>query len=100
MKFHVIRRRCLAIVLSLLVTLHCLQAPHASAASSSTTTIIILTKYSASLSVGEEFYLGAVVSTAKLPTFKSSDSKVASVSTYGRVTAKQAGSCRITARSL
>jgi uncharacterized protein YjdB len=68
-------------------------------AADSTLTVIILSQYTASLSVGQEFYLVALVSTAKQPSFKSSDSKVASVSTYGRVTAKQAGTCRITAKS-
>jgi uncharacterized protein YjdB len=98
MKVHFSGRRCFAIVLSLLLFFHVVLSSPVSAADS-TLTVIILTRYSASLSVGEEFYLGAVVSTAKLPSFKSSDSKVASVSTYGRVCAKQPGTCRITAKS-
>lgn len=65
----------------------------------STNTLIILSQYSATLKIGQEFYLGAFVSTGRQPSFKSSNSRVASVSTYGLVTAKQAGSCRITAKS-
>jgi uncharacterized protein YjdB len=98
MKYHFFGRRFFAFVLSLLIIFH-FDSYSRVCAADSTLTVIILTQYSASLSVGEEFYLGAFVSTAKQPTFKSSDSKVASVSTYGRVTAKQAGSCRITVKS-
>lgn len=71
----------------------------ASAATSSLPTIVVLSQYSAAMNIGEEFYLVAVASTGKLPTYKSSSSRIASVNTYGRVTAKQAGTCRITAKS-
>lgn len=62
-------------------------------------TLIVLTQYSASVSVGQEFYLGAFVASGTLPSFKSSSSKIASVDSYGRVTAKQPGNCRITAKA-
>lgn len=58
---------------------------------------VILSHYNIQLAIGDEFYLVALTSTGKKPTFKSSDSKVASVNTYGRITAKKAGVCRITA---
>ncbi len=97
MKYRSFYRRLFAFFVSVLFLSAPMQSVHALAASRNT--LVILSQYTASLKIGEEFYLGAFVSTAKKPTFKSSNSRVASVSTYGRVTAKQAGSCRITARS-
>ncbi|MCR5784376.1 MAG: Ig-like domain-containing protein [Eubacterium sp.] len=69
-----------------------------SAKSSSSFSIIVLSTYNKSMSIGDEFYLIAVSTTGKIPTFKSSDSSVASVNTYGLVTAKKKGSCKITAK--
>lgn len=60
--------------------------------------MIVLTHYSKTMSVGEEFYLAAVASNGKQPTFRSSKSSIASVNTYGLVTAKKAGTCKITAK--
>lgn len=59
---------------------------------------IILSHYSAKADIGEEFYLIAFTSTGKKASWKSSDSKVASVNTYGKVTAKKGGSALITAK--
>ena len=59
---------------------------------------IVLTKYSKTMAVGEEFGLIAVASNGKQPTFKSSKSSIASVNTYGWITAKKAGTCKITAK--
>lgn len=59
---------------------------------------IVLNTYSETLKIGDEFYLIAVTSNGKKPTFTSSDSKVASVNTYGKVTAKKAGTTKITAK--
>lgn len=93
MKYISFERKIFAFILSLVVLFGAWQP--VSAATSKTYPIIILSQYSASLSVGEEFLLVAVASHGKLPSFKSSNSKIASVDVYGRVTAKQAGSCRI-----
>lgn len=59
---------------------------------------VFLSTYREELSIGDEFYLIAVTSTGKKATYKSSDSSIASVNTYGLVTAKKAGSCKITAK--
>lgn len=59
---------------------------------------IILTNYSKTLDIGKEFYLGAIVSNGAMPTWKSSNSRVASVNTYGLVTAKKSGQAKITAK--
>lgn len=59
---------------------------------------IVLDTYSKSLKIGDEYYLMAITSNGKKPTFSSSDSKVASVNTYGKITAKQAGTAKITAK--
>lgn len=59
---------------------------------------VVLDTYSRTMKIGDEFYLLAVTSNGKKPTFTSSNSKVASVNTYGKITAKKAGTARITAK--
>lgn len=59
---------------------------------------ILLTKYQKTMDIGEEFYLTAITSSGKSPTWKSSDSKIASVNTYGKIIAKKAGTATITAK--
>lgn len=60
--------------------------------------IVVLNMYSKTLKVGDECYLLAVTSNGKKPSFTSSDSKVASVNTYGKITAKKAGTAKITVK--
>lgn len=60
--------------------------------------LIVLTKYSKTMAVGDEFQLIAVASNGKQPSFKSSKASIASVNTYGLITAKKAGTCKITAK--
>lgn len=60
---------------------------------------ILLSDYNKNMSVGSDFYLCAVTSSGKDPTYKSSDSKIASVSRYGLVTSKRAGKCTITVKA-
>lgn len=76
----------------------CSSGRHASAATKKTPVFIILTKYSKTLNIGNEFYIGAIVSNGKTPTWKSSNSRIASVNTYGLVTAKKGGQAKITAK--
>lgn len=59
---------------------------------------VLLNTYSKNMKIGDECYLLAVTSNGKKPVFKSSDSKVASVNTYGKITAKKAGTAKITVR--
>lgn len=70
--------------------------PHTAKASS--LAFVVLSQYSANVNIGEEFYLIAVTSDLTLPTWKSSNSSIASVNTYGKVTAKKAGTAVITAK--
>ena len=60
--------------------------------------LVVLTKYSKTMAIGDEYQLIAVASNGKQPTFKSSKSSIASVNTYGLITAKKAGTCKITAK--
>ncbi len=60
---------------------------------------IFLSAYEKTLKIGETYCLSVIASGSKKPTFTSSDSKVASVNTYGKITAKKAGSTTITAKS-
>lgn len=59
---------------------------------------ILLTKYSKTLNIGDEFYVGAITSNGKKPVWRSSNSRVASVNTYGLVTARKNGQAKITAK--
>ena len=60
---------------------------------------IILNRYSVSMKIGDTCRLLAVSSDNSIPKFKSSKSSVASVNTYGRITAKSAGTAVITAKT-
>jgi uncharacterized protein YjdB len=74
------------------------QPLQAKTTSLSTYPFVILTSYSETLAIGESIYLVAFTSTGNLPTWKSSDSKIASVNTYGEVLAKKSGEVTITAK--
>lgn len=69
-----------------------------SAQSTASIEFVLLSQYKNTLNIGDEFYLIAVTSNGKKPTFKSSDSKIASVNTYGKIVAKKAGTVTITAK--
>lgn len=60
---------------------------------------VLLTCYQKELSIGDSFYLGAIASNGKRVTYSSSSSTIASVNTYGKVTAKKAGTAVIRAKS-
>ena len=60
--------------------------------------LVILSRYHATLKIGDSFTLAGIASNGKWVRFKSSKSAVASVNTYGRVTAKKAGTCTITGK--
>lgn len=93
------RRNHLAIFMSLSLFFGSFPTAISAQKAHAAVSLIVLTQYKAALSIGQEFYLGAVTTNGKKPVFKSSNSKIASVSTYGRVTAKQPGSCRITVKA-
>lgn len=59
---------------------------------------IILSHYYKNMDIGDIFYLSVFTPSGKLPSFKSSNSKIASVNKYGTVTAKKAGTAAITAK--
>jgi uncharacterized protein YjdB len=92
--------RTIKILSSLLlcISLLFLSAEQLHADSFSPVPFVILSDYSELLNIGDEFQLYAVTSNGNLPTFKSSNSKVASVNTYGSVTARSAGTVLITAK--
>lgn len=91
------------ITISIILTIMlCFLAPTESytvrAATNSSFSFVVLSNYTMKLPIGGESYLIAVTSNGKRPTFKSSASSIASVNTYGLITAKKAGSCKITAK--
>ncbi len=59
---------------------------------------VILNSYSKTMKIGDEQYLLAITSNGKKPSFSSSDSKIASVNIYGKITAKKPGTVKITAK--
>ncbi len=88
----------LTILLILCVLTQTVSSSQISAKTSSGCTFIILSKYHTSMKIGDELYIAAITSTGKLPKWKSSDSKTASVNTYGKITAKKPGTVSITAK--
>jgi uncharacterized protein YjdB len=70
----------------------------ATADASSTYAFIVLSSYQRTMKIGQSFYLIGVASNGKTVKWKSSNTKTASVNTYGQVTAKKAGTCKITAK--
>lgn len=87
-----------SMILMLAVTLLSPAASSDAKASLNSYSAVLLSHYNAQLSIGDEFYLIALTTTGKKPVFKSSDSKIASVNTYGLVKAKKPGRCTITAK--
>ncbi|MDD6207085.1 MAG: Ig-like domain-containing protein [Clostridiales bacterium] len=75
------------------------QSAYAKPKKASSYSIIILSHYSKSLAIGDEFDLIAVSSSTKRISFKSSKSSVASVNSYGHVIAKKSGTAVITAKN-
>lgn len=61
--------------------------------------LMILSKYSLSMNIGDEYLLKAVTSDFSFPKFKSSKSSIASVDSSGLITAKKEGTCKISVKS-
>lgn len=59
---------------------------------------VLLSQYKATLDIGDELYVIAITTSGDMPVWKSSSSAIASVNTYGKVTAKKAGTATITAK--
>ncbi len=91
-------RKLTAILILVAVTaaVFCKTVPECQASGYS---IIILSHYNKTLKIGQSFYLAGVSSNGKRITWRSSSARTASVNTYGLVTAKRAGTCRITGKT-
>lgn len=100
MKRHSIIQKSGIILLALILAATAAMNPkiNTTASALSDYAFIVLSSYSHTMKIGQNFYLAAIASNGKTVRFTSSNSKVASVNTYGQVTAKKAGSCKITAR--
>lgn len=85
-------------VITMTVTLVLFMSQPISADASTSIGFVFLNTYSRTMKIGDEFYLLAITSNGKKPTFTSSSSKIASVNTYGKITAKKAGTAIITAK--
>ncbi len=60
---------------------------------------VILSDYKVEMNIGETYAISAIAASAKKTTWKSSDSKIASVNSNGVITAKKAGTVVITAKA-
>ena len=94
-----IKKIILSILLSLSILSFSIPVQSASAFATGSFSFIILSKYKAVADIGDELYIIAISSNGKSITWKSSDSKIASVNTYGIVTTKKAGTAIITAKT-
>lgn len=90
--------KCVLSVLLCLVMLIGSTLPAQGASFSTNFKFVLLSDFSHTLDIGDQFYLAAITSNGKKPTFRSSCSSVASVNTYGKITAKKAGTAVITAK--
>jgi uncharacterized protein YjdB len=88
----------LSILLCLTLTTLFIPTQSASALTSDPFPFVILSQYKAVADIGDEIYIFAITSNGKAASWKSSDSKIASVNTYGIITAKKAGKALITAK--
>lgn len=95
---HTKKTTLLCVLISLIFITFSFTVQTAHAGSSTPGSFVLLSKYSASADIGDEFYIIAITSNGKQPTWKSSSSGIASVSTYGKVTAKKAGTVTLTAK--
>lgn len=93
-----IKKILLSILLCFILVILSLSSRPISSKASNSIAFIVLSQYTATVDIGDEFYLLAVTTNGKLPTWKSSDSKIASVNTYGKITAKKSGTATITAK--
>lgn len=93
-----IKKFLLSILLCFIILFISLPIQPVSAKRSSSKAYVVLSQYTATMDIGNEFYLFAAASKGQLPTWKSSSSRIASVNSYGKVTAKKSGSAIITAR--
>ncbi len=83
-------------ILTILLIL-CAAIPQPAQAASGS--FVVLSRYSAQLKIGDSFRLLAFTSDGSLPRFQSSNSRVASVTSLGSVTAHKGGSCNITVKT-
>jgi uncharacterized protein YjdB len=88
----------LSILLCLSISILFNPAQAVSALTSDSLSFVVLSQYKATLDIGDEIYILAITSSGKQAAWKSSNSKIASVNTYGIITAKKAGSAVITAK--
>jgi len=93
-----IKKIFLSILLCFILIISSFPIQTISAKTSSSISFVVLSKYNTTVDIGNEFYIIAFTSTGKLPSWKSSNSKIASVNTYGKVTAKKSGAVTITAK--
>lgn len=92
------KKALFSVFLSFFIILFSVQVHTVSATSKVTISFVLLSKYSANLNIGDQINIVAITSNGKKPTWKSSNSSIASVDAYGKVTAKKAGTVKITAK--
>lgn len=97
MKSFYLRRTVTASIVSIVCSI-CSFATGQAAIITPTEPQVVLSHYQADLISGDTFTLSAFSTDRKTPAFQSSNSRIASVNTQGRITAKASGTCRITAK--
>ncbi|MDF2908889.1 MAG: hypothetical protein K0R34_4210 [Herbinix sp.] len=90
--------KCLLSILMCFLLLFLSPTTQPQLAEASSIEFVLLSQYHAAMDIGDELYLIAVTTNGNMPSWKSSSSSIASVNTYGKITAKKAGTTTITAK--
>jgi uncharacterized protein YjdB len=93
-----VKKILLPIFLCFILIIYSFPIQATSAKTSSSFSFVVLIKGNTTVDIGNEFYIIALASNGNTLSWKSSNSKIASVNTYGKVTAKKSGTATITAK--
>lgn len=91
-------KKCLLSYLICFLLLSLSPTPQPYMAKAASLEFVLLSQYNATMDIGDELYIIAVTTNGDMPSWKSSSSAIASVNTYGKITAKKAGTATITAK--
>lgn len=88
----------IAILSAMALMIASVSAAAVPAQAASSLAIVILNRYNCTMKIGQSVFLTGLASNGKRIRWTSSSSRIAAVNTYGKITAKKAGTCTITGK--